>query len=197
MTAAGSPGVRWMSKKTATVTRKAVGTISPNRLAMYSTTRGVPLALPHLRQPVDPVRDQREVLYVLSGDLRDVGMMREHIHRAAGDDPLRLLVELLALCLVRGRAGLLQELVDLGVRVPAVVEAATRMPEGIHVAVGIDAAGPARQRRLELVLNPRLERELGELLRLQGDGDAGLRELRLDELAFLDVVLDIAGLESE
>src|SRR5262252_2688591 len=121
-------------------------------------------------------------------------MMREYVHPIADDDPLRLLVDLLALRLVRRRAGLFKELVDLGLRVPAVVEAATGVPEGEHVAVRIDAPGPARQRRIELVLDASLERELGEVLGQEVDRDTGLGQLCLNELTGLDRILGIGGL---
>src|SRR6266496_1502533 len=160
MTVAGSPGMRWMSRNTPTVTSSAVGTIRPRRRTTYSTTSRSPgsppcLALPDLREAVDPVGDQGEALHLAGRDLGRGRVGGEDVRRVADDDPLGLLVDLLALGLVGGGPALLEQLVHLRVRVQAVVEAAAGVEEGVQVAVRVDAPRPAGQRRLELVLHAR------------------------------------------
>src|SRR5437879_11030625 len=82
MIRAGSPGFRWMSMKTPTVTRNATGTISTRRRRTYVVmpdqvsgmtfprTIGESLALPDLRHPDHQVWIEREVVDLGVGDLR-------------------------------------------------------------------------------------------------------------------------------
>src|SRR5690349_12248970 len=90
ITVAGSPGIRWMSMNTPTVTRNAVGTISARRRTMYSITCG--LAQPHPREAVDAVGDELEALDLLGADLGHRRIGREHVRTVADDGLLGLLV---------------------------------------------------------------------------------------------------------
>src|SRR5437588_6855244 len=81
ITVAGSPGIRWMSMNTPTVTRNAVGTISARRRTMYSSTSG--LAQPHPREAVDAVGDQLEALDLLGADLGHGRVGREDVRPIA------------------------------------------------------------------------------------------------------------------
>src|SRR5438477_10556346 len=150
MIRAGSPGVRWMSMKTPTVTRNATGTISTRRRRTYVVmpdqvsgmtfprTIGESLALPDLRHPDHQVGIEREVVDLGVGDLRADTKRGENVRRVLRYLFLRAVVVLLPLALVGVGASVVQPGVDLRVAVQAVVEVAARVPPGVHVAVRVD-----------------------------------------------------------
>src|SRR5215831_8288269 len=140
-------------------------------------------------QPDDPVGVRRESLDLDAQAREDAAVPEDEAGQVAHQDLRGLVVELLPLRGIGGLPGLEEEGVQRGIAVVAVVLPAVAHVEGVDVAVGIRPTAPEGEVGLEVPPPPRLEH--GDvLLRLDGHGDARLREHGLeDEGGLLPVTL--------
>src|SRR5437588_1457045 len=147
----------------------------PGPRCQASRGRGRRSGLPGRRDPVDAVGIEGGAVHAGGRDLQRGRVVREDEGRVPDHDSLRLLVPEPALRLVGAGAGVVQELVDVGVRVPGEV-AGARGVEAVDVAVGVDASRPAQHERLEVVPGG-VGDDLAEGLAHDGRRDASLGQV--------------------
>src|SRR5947209_13690738 len=184
MASTGSPGTRWINRKTPRLTRNSTGSVATSRRRISWPT-GL-LLEPDRLEAHHAIGDRRVALHFRAERLRLDRVNDEDRRCLLAQDLNELAVQLLALGVVVDLTRLLQQPVSLGVRKTRPVERCARggVKELVGVAVRIGPATPGVARGLK-----RLAVAFGEQSRTVDDldvhGDTDFRQLRFDYLGFL------------
>src|SRR6266568_322201 len=115
MASTGSPGTRWMSRKTPSVTRNNTGTVATRRRRTRPPIRSARGFQPDILEAQHAVRHGRVPLHCGAERFRLNWMNDEHTRCFVVQDLDRLAVQLLPLRMVADLAGLFEQLIELRV----------------------------------------------------------------------------------